>query len=162
MEDNIILKGRLEPKSNILSHPEFYKNTAMLCFVLPEAYKAPFMKYFIEHGMKDYQEITIKNWPLEVTERAKKLFFTIRDRVAVHTEGENVTRDYKEHLYRSCIEELGLTEKGKRVRSLKTLSKRDMHMATELMIQWAYEAEAYIADLVPEMKAVRQDLKEKE
>lgn len=159
MEDQIIIKGRLEPKTNILKAPEMYTDTALLVFILPEAYKQPFMKYFYDHNMKDPMELTIRPWPLNKTDRATKFFFKLRDRIA-EAQGDT-SRENKNNLYRSAVKELGLKKEGTIINSLKDLDKTGLFLATEVLHQWAVEAEAYISDLIPEYKASQANLKEK-
>ena len=155
----MIIKGRLEKKSSILSHPDFYKDVTMLCFIVPEAYKRPLTDYYNENGIKDYQELQLAPWPLTPTERSRKLFFALRDRLAIHTEGEKTGREYKDHLYRSCVKELDIRKEGKIVNSLKDLDKRETWLLIELMVQWCMEAEADIRDLVPEYNDSQKELR---
>ena len=158
MEDKIVIRGRLISKSSVLNKPDFFKDTPMLVFLLPEVYQQPFMKYFKEHGMKENMELQIAPWPLEPTERAKKFFFTLRDRVA-EAQGDS-SRENKDMLYRSAVKELGLRKGNTIINSLKDLDRTGLFMATEIMHAWAIEAEAYITDLIPEMKASQKGLKE--
>lgn len=157
MGDQIILKGRLEPKSNIISKPEFYSDTSMLCFIIPEAYKVPFLAYYKEHGMLEAMELTVKPWPLDPQERAKRFFFKLRDRVA-EQQGDT-GRENRDNLYRSAVRSLDLKKEGKLIQSLKDLDKRGLWLATEKMHEYAIEAECYLGDLIPEMKASQQELK---
>jgi len=157
----MIVKGRLEPKSNILSHPEMYSDVTMLCFVVSEAYKGPLTAYYNENGIKDYQELSIEPWPLGITERAKKHFFAMRDAFVLASQGDIMPdRAYKDQTYRDCIRELDIRKDGKIVSSLKDLDKREMWQATELMNQWCIEAGVNLETLGIEHKAVQKELRE--
>ena len=158
MSDMIRVMGAVQSKSGVLSHPDFFTDTPLIILRVHKDYLQSLVEWSKEHNIKEL-EIEIRERPVEVQERAKRFFFAVRDKIAIKTEGENATRKYKDHLYRSCIKELGIVENGKIVNSLKTLSRRDLHMATELILQWAVEAECDISDLVPEMKAIRIGLK---
>jgi len=158
MDDQIIIRGRLINKNHILDKPDFFRDTSMMVFLLPEEYRIPMTEYYKNHKMED-MELTIRDWPKTPQERAKHLFFAIRDRIAIDQNGPQVSREDKDHLYHSCIEELDIWHEGRKINSIKDLNKRELHVATELMIQWAYEAEVDISDLVPEVRAVRKEIK---
>ena len=161
MEEQIIIKGRLEPKTNVLSKPEFYQETTMLCFIVPDTYKQALLSYYQEHGMKVSMELTIRPWPEDITTRAIKYFFAMRDALVLQTQGDiTPDRKYKDHLYRSCVKELDIRKEGKVVDSLKDLDKRGLWAATELMRQHCLEEGADIRALIPHVDAVQQELKE--
>jgi len=159
MNKSFRVKGRLEPKSNILSHPDLYQDVTLLCFVVTEAYRGPLTAYYKENGIMNYQELQLAPWPLNPTERSRKLFFALRDRLAIHTEGEGTGREYKDHLYRSCVKELDIRKEGKIVNSIKDLDKRETWLLIELMVQWCLEAESDIRDLIPEYNESQGELK---
>ena len=160
MDDTIIIKGRLISKSSILAKPEFFTDTPLLVFTLPEVYKQPMMAYYETYGMKNDMELTIAPWPLNPTDRARKFFFALRDRIAEKL--GDTSRENKDMLYRSAVRELDLRKEGKLISSLKDLDKTGLFMATEVLHTWAIEAECYLSDLIPEMKASQASLKEKE
>ena len=158
MENQIIVKGRLEPKSNILSKPEFYSDATMLSFILPEAYKQAMLDYYHEYGFKEHMEITLRPWPQDPTDRARKFFFKLRDLLAEHM-GDG-SREHKDHLYRSCVRELDIRKGDMVINSLKDLDKRGLWAATELMHQWAIDAGTDLRGLVPEYDSSQRGLKE--
>lgn len=158
MEDHLLLKGRLEPKSNILSHPDMYEDVTLLCFVVSEAYKGPLRAYYTEQGIKEYQELMLSPWPLNPTERGRKFFFKLRD-VLAEKMGD-MSRQHKDHLYRSCVRELDLRKEGKIINSLKDLDKRGLWMATEVLHGWAVEAGADLRGLIPEYTESQKGLRE--
>lgn len=153
--DHIIIKGRIEKKNLILEHPELYTDTPMISFIFPREYMLGLAAYIKENGLNDY-ELTLAPWPIDPTIRARKFFFAMRDRLAEKTEGEGATRDYKDHLYRSCVRELDIRRNGKVLDSLKDLDKRELWNVTEIMHQWCVEAEVNMGDMIPEYNDVQR------
>ena len=156
MEEQIILKSRVENKKNILTHPDLYTDTPMLCLVFPREYLQALINYSAEHDMSRL-EITIAEWPIDPTERAKKFFFTLRDRIC-ETSGDT-SREYKDHIYRSVIEEFKFMKEGKVKNSIKDLDKRELWLVTEKLMDNATAIGAYIGDLIPDYKSSQADLK---
>ncbi len=160
MEEQIILRGRVEKKANILKHPEFYQDVNLICFHIRKEYISGLITFGQETDLKNI-EITLKPWPEDVTTRAIKYFFAMRDALVLQTQG-NITpdREYKTHLYRSCIKALDIWKDDVLVDSYKDLDKKGMYQATELMKQWCLDAGADIRNLTPEVEAIQKELKE--
>ena len=156
----MIIKGRLEKKSSILRHPDLYEDVTMLCFIVPEAYKKSLMDYYNKNGIMGNQELQLAPWPLEITERAKKHFFAMRDAFVLASQGDIMPdRAYKDQCYRDCIRELDIRKNGILISSLKELDKREMWQATELMNQWCVEAGVNLTTLNIEHKSVQKELR---
>lgn len=148
MEDQIIITGRLQSKSGVLKHPKLFEDVPLVILHVRNAYMSGLKHFANTHDIREL-EITIKERSKDPTERAWKFFFALRDNLAVHTEGERTGKEYKDHLYRSCVRELQIRKDGKIVDSLKDLDKREMWLVTEIMLQWCVEAECDIRDILP-------------
>lgn len=157
MESKVTFKGSIIKKTHILEHPEFYYDTNLIAFLIPTDYLPKLIEFTRTNGLKDY-EITIEVPPVNPTDRAKKLFFKLRDRLA-EASGDT-SKEYKEHLYRSCIREFHKREDGEEKDSIRFLTRRELWLSTELMTEWCYEAEANISDIIPEVSASQKEIKE--
>jgi len=158
--DRIVFHGIVEKKSRLLSHPDLYTDVDMICFRVRKEYMPGLVAYGKEHDLTDL-EITLAPWPVDPTDRAKKFFFALRDRLAEKTEGEKPTRQYKDHLYRSCVRELEFWNSEDNVikQSLTGLDKRELWLVTELMHQWCVTAECDLRDLSATYESSQQYLK---
>ena len=153
MEDQIILKGHIEAKHHVLSKPEFYKDTPMVCFIIPRDYVQPLVAFTTENPYASW-EITLKPWSEDATERAKNLFWALRDRLAIQSGGVSPTgqsdKDYKYHLYKECIKSCNF---GKE--SIKDLNKKELWIMTTVMKEQCLDMDCDIRDLVPEIKELK-------
>lgn len=158
MEEKIILKGHIEAKHHVLSKPKFYKDTPMICFIIPRDYVQPLVAFTTEKPYASW-ELTLKPWPKDTTIRAKNLFFALRDRLAVQSGGVSPTgqsdKDYKYHLYKECIKSCNF---GKE--SIKDLNKKELWIMTTVMKEQCIDMGCDIRDLVPEYNSVGKELKE--
>ncbi len=160
MEEQIILRGRVEKKANILKHPKLYQDVNLICFHIRKEYIPGLVTFGQETDLKNI-EITLKPWPEDVTTRAIKYFFAMRDALVLQTQGDiTPDRNYKDHLYRSCIKKLDIWEDGKLVDSIKGLDKKELWQATEAMKQDCLNEGADIRNLTPEVEAIQKELKE--
>lgn len=157
MEEQIIVQGALESKQRVLTHVNFYNDVPLVILRVRKEYFAGLMNWAKTHDIKEL-EITIREKQKDITERAKRFFFTLRDRIAKH-QGDT-SRENKDNLYRSAVKELDLWKKGHIISSLKDLDKRGMFMATEVLHRYAIESEAYIGDLIPDYTEIQKGLKE--
>jgi hypothetical protein len=157
MEDKIVLKGHIEKKQHVLSKPEFYEKTPMVCLIIPRDYVQGLVAFTTERPHATW-EVTITPWPENITERAWNFFFALRDRVA-KAQGDTSSEN-KDHLYRSCLAEMCSAEGQELKQSIKDLTKKELWKSTEIMYEWALEAEAYIIDLIPEYKGLKKEIKE--
>ena len=132
MEDKITVVGRLQSKTGVLEHPELFTDVPLIILHIRDAYMLGLTAWAETHDIRDL-ELTIREKQKDATQRAWHFFFALRDRLAKKTEGENATRSYKEHLYRSAVRELGIRKEGKLVDSLKDLDKRETWICTELL-----------------------------
>jgi len=147
MEGEIILKGRIEKKTLLLNNPELYTDVPVLCLIIPKNY-LPGLIGFSEGVRMESLEITLKKWPINITDRAIKHFFALRDAFVMATQGDIAPdRAYKDKCYRDCVRELDIKKDGKIVDSIKDLDKRQLWQITELMMQYCLEAGADIRNL---------------
>ena len=156
MEDQIRIVGRLQSKSGVLSKPQFFTDVPLVILHVRKEYLSGLMNWSKAHNMNDL-EIVIQERPKDITQRGKNFFFALRDRIA-KASGDK-SKEHKEHLYRSCIREYA-SSAGLKKESIKDLDKRELWLCTEIMYEWCIEAEAYIADLIPEYQSVQKELKE--
>ena len=160
MEGEVILKGRIEKKTLLLNNPELYTDVPVVCLIIPKNYLPGLINFSGEVKMQSL-EITLKKWPENITERAIKYFFAMRDALVLVTQGDTMPdRKYKDHLYRSCVKELDLWKEGKLISSLKDLDKRGLWAATELMRQWCLNEGVDMRVLNPHVDAIQKELKE--
>ncbi len=147
----MIVKGLIVDKRDILANPNKYKNQVLVCFSVGREYLQKLKLYRSEVDLTKPLEVKMKPWPEEITDRARRFFFELRDRVA-KAQGDE-TRQNKDHLYRSCLlEYTGLKS------HMSDLNKQELWQCTELMFRWSLEAEAYIGDLQAEYHEVKEGL----
>ncbi|MCK5614002.1 hypothetical protein KAR91_69710 [Candidatus Pacearchaeota archaeon] len=159
MEDQIIIKAQVEKKSRVLAHPDLYTDTNMICFIVPRDYEQALINFGRTHDLSSI-ELTLAPWPEDVTERAHKFFFALRDRLAAVSDGEKVDKEHRDSLYRNCITEFGFPKDGGGFKnSIKDLGKRELWLCTELMMDWCVEAKANVEDMKPEYKFVQKEMK---
>ena len=157
-EKFVILKGNLQNKDYVLSHPEEYEEKILLCVEVKKEYLAELKQFVLDKKVNLGQlEVTLKPWPGTPTERAKHFFFMVRDRLAKHLNDE--TREHKEHLYHSCLAELKFMDRGRLKTSLTQLNKRELWLVTEQMYLWCEGAGVTMRDLETEWSELREDLK---
>lgn len=157
MEEQIILKGHIEKKHHVLSKPDLYKDTPMVCFIIPRDYVQG-LANFTEGIPCATWELTLRPWPADITTRAWNYFFAIRDRVA-KVQGDT-SNENKDHLYRSCLQEMCSAEGLELKQSIKDLTKKELWLSTEMMCSWALEGGAYVQDLMPEYRGIKKELRE--
>ena len=157
MEDEIILHCILEKKGRVLSHPDFYTDTPMLMLRIRKEYLPKLIEFSENHNINNL-EITLKEWPKDITERAWNYFFALRDKVC-EAQGD-MSKENKDNIYRSCIRDLDFRLAGRKKDSIKELSQRELWLASEHMLEYCYEAEADMRGLVEEFREFQTENKE--
>lgn len=156
MEEKIIIHCYVEKKKNVLSKPDLYTDSPMICLMVKKEYYKGLLAYSRDHDMGDL-EVTLSPWPEDVTDRARKFFFAVRDALA-KASGDS-TKKYKDHLYRSCLADMCLAEGQEIKNSLTDLNKRELWLATNLMWENAVNCGADLRHLQVDYK-VNQGEKE--
>ena len=156
MEEKIILHCYVEKKRNVLAKPNLYTDSPLICLMVKREYYEGLMSYAKDHDMSDL-EVTLSPWPKDQTERARKLFFAVRDALA-KVSGDT-TKEYKDHLYRACLEDMCLAEGQEIKNSITDLNKRELWLTTNLMWENAVNEGADLRHLQVDYK-VNQGEKE--
>ena len=152
--EEIKIKGTVIKKSHVLQSPDFYNDETLIILRVSNKYYNSLIAFSRENDIKDL-EITLRSAAKDATERAKRFFFALRDRLA-EASGD-ISKSYKDHLYRSCIKQLMITDgDGKLVESLRGLDRKQLHMGTEVMLDWCAQVGANIHDLLPELEELRR------
>ncbi|TET97704.1 MAG: hypothetical protein E3J23_08480 [Candidatus Stahlbacteria bacterium] len=148
-----IIKGWIVYKSDLLKSPDKYRDKNIICFEFGEEYLNTLNMFSGEIDFTKPFEVILHPWPEEITGRAKRFFFTLRDRICKASGDES--KEYKEHIYQTCIESLLLRHGDGFKNSISQLNKQELWQATEIMLQWCFEADAYIGDLQTEYYTVK-------
>lgn len=163
MEESIKIKAILENKKHVLHNPDFFKDEPLLCFTPSEEALKALKVYFqsINYEAGAPFELVLRPYPNDPTERARKFFFALRDRLAEHM--GDVSKEHKDHLYRSCIREFAFLDINYGVKdSIRNLTRYELWQVTERMMDWLADAEAYTGDLEAEYNQVKKEYKENE
>jgi len=151
-----IIKGVIVNKEDVLKNPKKYFGRNLMCLEFGDEYLNALRLFSKEVNLNKPLEIVIHQWPEDPTDRAKKFFFTLRDRVCKASGDES--REYKDHIYRTCVESLMSREGDGYKNSLPQLNKQELWQATEAMFRMCFEASAYIGDLQTEFYQVKEIL----
>lgn len=136
--NRLSLRGKLLNKSHVLEHPEQYQNRQIMIFELrnEDYYKAAKQFYSEWQGKMDNLVLALGFMPERFEERAKNLFFAMRDELC--NQMGDTSRDNKDAVYHGLI--LGCefrTVDGRVIESIKELDKKQlwelcMHTEREL------------------------------
>ena len=152
--EEIKIKGRVIKKTHVLQSPELYENETLVILRVSKKYYNSLIAFSRENDITDI-EITLRTAAKDATERARRFFFALRDRLA-EASGD-ISKSYKDHLYRSCVKQLMIRDgEGKRVESIRGLDRKQLWMACEIMLDWCSQAGANIHDLLPELDELRR------
>lgn len=163
MEESIKIKAQILDKKEVLKNAKFYEHEPLLCFSPYADALQALRNYFKEHpiGAGVKVELLFRPYPGDPHERAKNFFFALRDRLAEKI--GDTTREHKDQLYRDCIRDLEFRDIDYSVKeSIRDLTRYELWQATEHMMDWLAEAEAYVSDLRAEYEDVKKEYFESE
>lgn len=159
-----IVRGALIKKDLVLSQPDTFRDVPLICLRVDPRY-LPALVEFSQNKKVDLGDLEIHLFPgtKNITERAAKFFFQMRDKVA-DLQGDD-SQTNKDLLYRFCIESLGFLDHGVLKNSIKQLNRWELWKATELMYEWLTEAALSstgenISAFIPTYNDIAEDLRE--
>ena len=125
--DRISLRGNLISKNHVLENPEAYRDRPIMIFELSnnDYYEAARNFHREWNGKMDNLILALGFQPVKFEERAKKLFFAVRDRLA-ETSGDT-TRANKDSIYHGLILDCDFrTIDGRQIEHISDLTKRQL------------------------------------
>jgi len=125
--DRISLRGKLLNKSHVLDNPEQYRNRHVVIFELAndDYYDATKQFYKEWHKQMDRLILTLGFQSPSFEERARKLFFAMRDRLC-ETTGDT-TRANKDAVYHGLILDCDFrTMDGRQIEHINELDKKQL------------------------------------
>lgn len=152
-----IIKGTIVNKEDVLKNPQKYAGRNLMCLEFGDEYLNALLMFGKEVDLNKPLEVILHPWPEDPTDRAKRFFFTLRDRVCKASGDES--KDYKDHIYRVCLESLMMEFGDSFKNSLSQLNKQELWQATEAMFRMCFDADAYVGDLQTEFYQVKEILK---